>query len=891
MNAGGSLVIQIATARALGAHTFGSLTLLTSSLVLLTALYTAFVGDSLTVLDRQDPHLRGTVLALHAVLSMLAAGVGYGVAISLGELEPVGAVAFAALVLLWLNEELCRRVLMARLEFWKLAANDAVYVGATLAALAGATAAGISISLVVVVLAMAAGAVVAILVALGQLPLARLRLGRPRPELLREIVSFALWRSLQAGLAPALLFVARVLIGVLAGRATLGRVEAARLLLAPAQLVVNAAGNVLLPLYAAGAGRAGQRVRRASALLIGTTVLVGAVAVAGSGPLSRLVVGPEITVPSVAVLAWALYTCTQALGLPASTALVARRRSRTVFVARFLDALVGLALLLGLLAADHPALAPAALAAARAGSALWLQRLAGRPDPADPSRATATPTTTAAAGPGWARALARERSLWPVRMPMPRLLPSENRWALAFVILPLMLASDYKLRLRDQQATVSGQPDIFIFIEIGVYAAVAAVLLLTVARAPAGRRSATVINLAWIFAIYCVCAGLWSPYRQLALVRGAQLLLTVAIAQTIARRASRRQLHGLAHAFVALVAASVLFGRVHPFPPVSNLTAGRFTWLYVHPVVAGIYAGAATVIVTGYLVRAGRPHRVWPDWVYRVLLVIVGYGLLATQTRGALSGAVVAILLVIVLGARGARRADLLLTIGILATIGVITSSDTILGYLTRGESTEQLATLNDRTNLWTLAYQAFEQKPLTGWGFTASRGIFYSQIGLGGGHNAFINIMVDGGLVGVVLWLAMLGGLAVALRHLWRRVAPTERADLTMLTALVVFLLIDGLTAEHMAAPANVANILLFVLVGWTGTLLRVSARRRALPPPPPPRPRPQPRRQPATRGRTPPGRPTTPRSPTTPPSPSLSPSPASAQAARPPAPRVPVP
>ncbi|WP_235497614.1 O-antigen ligase family protein [Frankia sp. R43] len=884
-------MVQLAAARALGADRFGALVLLVSCLVLCTALYTAFVGDALTVLGRDDPAVRGAVLVAHGVLVTSAAGVGFGVAIGLAGLGPGVGAAYAGLIVLWLHEELGRRALMAGLSFWKLAANDAGYVAVTLLTLTAAGAAGMTVSLLMVILAMGAGAAVAIGLAFGQLPLAQLRPAWPTAGLVREVAGFAVWRSLQAGLTPALLFTARVLISAVAGRGVLGQVEAARLMIAPAQTVVAAAGNVLLPAFAADGATSARRARRASVALIGATVLVGAVALLVVGPFADLVVGPGVEVPRGAVLAWSVYCCALAAGLPAATALVARRRTRTVFLAWLGDALVGVTLVVVILAAGHPVAVPVGLAVARLGSALCLHVLASRTDEQARSRhrhRSQQPGWQPDRRPGRQPTLHRSRG-WPrsrarawnrgLRSPgavagavavagagaaagagarrLPRLLPSPNRWSLATVVLPLMLASDYKVRLRGKEATTSGQADLFILAEMAVYATVGVVLLLTVARAPAQRRNATVVVLAWVFGSYCALSVVWSPYGSLAVVRAAQLLLTVAVAQTAARYASRAQLHGLAHAFAATVAGSVLFGALHRFPPVSGETAGRFTWLYVHPVVAGIYLGAATVILTVYLTRPGRGHRIWPTWTYQVLLVVVGSGLLASRTRGALGGAVIAALLAMVCGARGARRLDLLATIGVFTAIAAVTSSDVVLSYLSRGESAEKLATLNERTNLWSLALDAFEQKPMTGWGLTASRGIFLDAIGLGGGHNAFVNVLVDGGAIGALLWLALLGGIVVTLRGLWRRVRPDERADeradLTLLTALLLFLLFDGLTAEHMAAPANVANILLAVIVGWTGALTR---RRAGSAGPAPERGpvtagRPGPERGPVTAGR----------------------------------------
>ncbi len=837
LNAGGSLVLQIAAARVLGAGGFGSFVLLTSALILFTAIYTAFVGDSLTVLDRDDPRIRGALVAAHLGLSTMAALVGYGLAVGLGVLGPRAAALYGVLVFCWLTEELGRRIFTARLEFWGLTANDAVYVGVTLAGLVALRFVGFRLTLHTVLVAMIGGALAAIVVGYRQLPVSEFRWAALQPGALREVAAFATWRALQAGIRPLVLLIARVLIGAFAGRPTLGRIEAGRLLLAPAQTLVGAAGNVLLPMYVpARVGAAGPAdlppaqgrritVRQASTALIWCTFAVGAVAVGFAGPLSRFVVGPHIDVPRLAVVGWAAYTCALALGLPALTALVARRRSRTVFLVRLADAGAGLAVLLLALGAHAPAAAPLALAASATGGAIWLQVLAGRlPDPGvvDDARRS-----------GWMAIRARVASLGPVGGPLPRRFAAGDRWALAWIVLPLMMASDYKVRLRDQQASVGGRPDVFVLLEIAVYAAMAGLLVLTVARAPAvAARRPPLISLAWVFGGYFAFAALWSPYRDLAVVRGGQLLLTVAIAQAVARYARRDQLHGLAHAFVALVAASAVFGLFVPFPPVSPQSRGRFTWLYVHPVTSGIYLGAATVITLVYLTGLGRRHRVWPVAVYPVTLAIVGTGLLATRTRGSLAAALVGCLIVLVAGVRRARRPDLLATLGVVAAIGAFSARPLVTGYLARGESGSQLASLNARTTLWHLAYTAVTEKPLTGWGLTASRGIFFSQTGLGGGHDAFVDVTVDGGVLGAAAFVVLIVGLAGALGRRWRRGPAGQRADLILVTALLAFLLVNGLTVEDPAAPANAANLWLFVLVGWVAALQREGRPAVALDP-----------------------------------------------------------
>jgi O-antigen ligase len=314
---------------------------------------------------------------------------------------------------------------------------------------------------------------------------------------------------------------------------------------------------------------------------------------------------------------------------------------------------------------------------------------------------------------------------------------------------------------------------------------------------------------------------MWTPYLQLGVVRGVQMLITMAVAQVIATRASVADLHRFAHAFILVVLGSVGIGIVHPFPR-THLTESRFNWLYVHPVIAGVYLALAVLLVVGYLVRRGDDTSVrrWRPWAYLAALAVLAGALVGTGTRGAALGCVagVIVLLACMNGARG--RADLLV-MGTASTIlGALAFSNVILGFVERGETSAKLMTLNSRTDLWTLALKAYAQEPIFGRGLGASRGLFLSDIGLGGGHNAFINALVDNGAVGTIIFTCLLLTLAAVLIDLARR--PASRADAGLLLGILLCFLADGVTTEGLAAPANVSGIWLFLLIAWAEALRR---------------------------------------------------------------------
>ena len=159
----------------------------------------------------------------------------------------------------------------------------------------------------------------------------------------------------------------------------------------------------------------------------------------------------------------------------------------------------------------------------------------------------------------------------------------------------------------------------------------------------------------------------------------------------------------------------------------------------------------------------------------------------------------------------------LLLLVGLVLVAGVaIMASDKVTTYFERGDTSAQLTTLSHRTELWSVAFESIEKKPLFGNGITASRGIFYEATGLGGGHNGAINVLVELGAVGLLVWAALLISLLLGIRHLPRNGPRDLQLDRAMLLGVMTFLLVDSIFYEGIGSVANVASTWLFMCIGW---------------------------------------------------------------------------
>ncbi|WP_405395236.1 O-antigen ligase family protein [Microbispora hainanensis] len=394
-------------------------------------------------------------------------------------------------------------------------------------------------------------------------------------------------------------------------------------------------------------------------------------------------------------------------------------------------------------------------------------------------------------------------------------------WWPVLIPIALILASEYKLRSRAASEAIGGGVDATILLEVGVYGVVAVYLYRRFGIGAPRRRPSSIRLLTWGWTAYSALSVLWTPFPTFAAVRAVQLLIIAAVCQVMISRAEREDLWRLAHAFIVLVVVSVGIGVAIPFPR-TPLTVDRFNWLYVHPVSAGIFLGIAILLIAGFVLPGGPP-RSWPLSAYLVAAAILVAALIGTGTRGAAGGCLAGLAVMCWL-ARGTRgRVMFLMTAVPAAMVAGLAFTDQLVGFATRGETVEQLETLNARTDLWTFALRAFETEPFFGNGLSSTRGLFLDEMGLGGGHNAFVNVLVEGGVVGLVLFCML--GLALMVRLVTLTRLRHIRTEAAMLLGLMVFFVVDGITTETVAAPANVASVWLFAVIAWTIILARQPA------------------------------------------------------------------
>ena len=383
-----SFVLQIAVARTVGIGGLGAFAILYGVVVLASGTITGFVGDSLVVLPRREPAIRSALQQSALLIATLAGTLAALVTTALGFTSPGEGVPFGLATAAFCLEEVIRRTLMAELLFWRVAVIDGVGLLVTIAVVVLAHVFG-PVTLQTFLVALAIGQTVALLLGARILP-ARERFLAP---LLRgghrAVAAYGTWRSLQQFLRPALLTAVRTAVGIAAGLAATGLLEAARVYVAPALLLVGGLSSYLFASFAVERDQPlPQRLRRADravGALVAVTALVGAVALALLPLAGPLLFGVRPDLP--AVVGWLAYTASVAAVTPYGALAAVGGRQALVFAIRAADTAVSLAaVVVALTLGVDPAWCAALLAVGSLTGGLVLRfgvvpRLAPRPAP------------------------------------------------------------------------------------------------------------------------------------------------------------------------------------------------------------------------------------------------------------------------------------------------------------------------------------------------------------------------------------------------------------------------------------------------------------------------------------------------------------------------------
>ena len=341
----GSFALQFVAARNLGLAGLGQFAVLYGLIVLATAICSGFVGDSLTVLDRSRTAVRAGLQWWLVVLSLGTGTLGAIVCALVGFLSPAEALAFGLTTSIFLVEDTIRRLLMATMQFWRVVIVDIV---AMVVSLAVAVAAVVQdrLTLGTLLVALGIGQVAAVAAGWSIVPRAERLVVPMRAPAIGEVATYGTWRSLQQAVRAGTLALVRVFCLLLVTEAAVGGLEAARIYMAPAVLVVVGVSSYLFASYAASPNEPIEQLlkladRSVVKLFVGVLAF-GLVAAVASPVLAPLLTDGDYELSTLAIAGWAMYAAAIASVTPYGQLASVRGRHVPVFVWRLADSVVSL---------------------------------------------------------------------------------------------------------------------------------------------------------------------------------------------------------------------------------------------------------------------------------------------------------------------------------------------------------------------------------------------------------------------------------------------------------------------------------------------------------------------------------------------------------------------
>jgi hypothetical protein len=401
----------------------------------------------------------------------------------------------------------------------------------------------------------------------------------------------------------------------------------------------------------------------------------------------------------------------------------------------------------------------------------------------------------------------------------------------------LILASETKFVLKDQVSAAGSSVDIYIASEVAIYALVGSYLVLRGkgAHPLSGTRPLELSLLAYV--AYMAVSVPFAPTPLYSAIRVLEMLVLLLLIRSAIREGPESWFPSFVKAFILATAVLVVIGATLPHQR-GPLQLERFNWLATHPVAVGQFLALA-LVASLVLAAAGQwgMTRTRAALHYWAAVALFSAALWANNTRGSAGAAAVGAAIGVALVVPRRILASGVLAFVYLASVAVLTSSTVLANWLARGEDAESLGALNSRLPLWRLAWSTVtESNPLFGLGLGASRSIFVDETGLGGAHNAALNVFVDLGVIGLLVW----SWIIVFSTWLVVRRTPTsgqEAIERALWLSSMSVLVVNGATTEGLGGVANVGVGWFVVLVGRAAQIDR-EQHALTLTPAQPPRP-----------------------------------------------------
>lgn len=320
------------------------------------------------------------------------------------------------------------------------------------------------------------------------------------------------------------------------------------------------------------------------------------------------------------------------------------------------------------------------------------------------------------------------------------------------------------------------------------------------------------------FALLLVSSALWSELPIWAFKRGAVMVQTTAFGLYLASRFTpAEQLRALAYVMVALVAS---FGASALLDPASAFASPGHPGAFRGPLVHKNYvAQLMAVAVPALLLQIWTAAR--QRWLFVPALAAACAFLFLSQSLGGVLVAAMLCSLVILHGTLGRRFAALVALPVIGVVVGALAAAsgwlDPVLVALGKDP------TLTGRIQIWEESVAILSDRPLLGhsmvsfWqlDIVARTGIWFSNA-----HNGYLQLLIDLGLVGLVIFVFQLVTSLVRSFAYARRRLPAAVWPFTIAACVLVYNMIEVSVVEE--------NSLVWVLYVSASLAVRAPALRR---------------------------------------------------------------
>ena len=233
-----------------------------------------------------------------------------------------------------------------------------------------------------------------------------------------------------------------------------------------------------------------------------------------------------------------------------------------------------------------------------------------------------------------------------------------------------------------------------------------------------------------------------------------------------------------------------------------------------HPNTEAIFASLLCLVSRMFLSKFG--------WGNFIGVLVFAFGMLVvwyTRSRTTLAGLLLSLLITQTLVIRGANRILLIAgflafaTLGLAASTMITQSSTGALGKVATMGREDDVSSLSGRIPLWEELLTSFEKKPILGYGYLAfwdAKKVEYLSATfrweIPHAHNLYLDVLLDGGIVGLSLILLAILCAFVEVTKLY---AKHGRIEFAIVFGIFAYAVINGLAESIFKLP----NFSLFVV------------------------------------------------------------------------------